>query len=249
MRPAIAIVGQYVEEPRTEVRLSLRYTAAIEQAGGWPFVVAYPPEAAIERGVAELLARADGLLFSGGADFYTARLGLGPTHAAARPVPAPKQDFDFALAHAALAAGLPTLGICYGMQLLGLAGGGTLLQHLPDDRPGSQPHADKATHAVEIQPGSSLCVLTGTTRLGGVSHHHQALASVGARWRVSARDDEGLIEGIELTGGCAWGVQWHPELSEGPGHLRLFEGLVTAARRRAERRHDKPAQATITSIA
>lgn len=232
MRPAIAIVGQLVEEPRAEVRLSLRYTAAIERAGGWPFVVPYPEADDVDAAVADLLRRADGLVFSGGADFDTSRLGLGPTHAAAHPVPTRKQDFDVALARAALAAGLPTLGICYGMQLLGLVGGGTLLQHLPEDRPGSQPHTDRVRHAVELAPGSTLHTLAGTSRLEVISHHHQALGSVGPGWRATAHDDEGLIEGIESAAGSfAMGVQWHPELSSEAGHARLFEGLVAAARR------------------
>ena len=230
-RPAIAIVGQLVLEPRAQVRLPLSYTAAIERAGGWPFVVAYPQPHEIEATVAQLLARADGLLFSGGADFDTQRLGLGPTHPAARPVPALKQDFDMALARAALSAGLPTLGICYGMQLLGLVGGGTLLQHLPDDRPGSQPHADRVRHPVQLQAGSRLHEVAGMSRLEGVSHHHQALGSVGPGWRATAHDDEGLIEGIEHAGGAALGVQWHPELGDGPGDARLFEGLVRQAGR------------------
>jgi putative glutamine amidotransferase len=249
MRPAIAVVGQLIEEPRAEVlRLPLHYTTAIERAGGWPFVVAYPLADGTQAAVEGLLARADGLLFSGGADFDMARLGRGPTHPAARPVPPRKQDFDFALARAALKAGLPTLGICYGMQLLGLASGGSLLQHLPDDRPGSQPHTDKACHGVTLEPGSALFALAGTSRLEGISHHHQALGSVGPGWRATAHDDEGLIEGIEHAHGFAIGVQWHPEVSAGPGHERLFAGLVAAARAHAARRTTAPAQDTATSI-
>lgn len=242
MRPLIAIVGQLVEEPRTEVRLSLRYTAAIERAGGWPIVLSYPQGEDVDALAAELVARVDGLVFSGGADFDTSRLGLGPTHPAAHPVPTRKQDFDFALARSALATGLPTLGICYGMQLLGLAGGATLLQHLPDDRPGSQPHTDRVSHPVELVPGSALQALTGTSRLDVVSHHHQALGSVGPGWQVSAHDDEGLIEGIERATGFALGVQWHPELSDEPGHARIFEGLVAQARLHALRRSNPQAQ-------
>ena len=242
MRPFIAIVGQYVEEPRREVRLPLSYTAAVEKAGGWPFVVPFPSSGTLDAAAAALVQRADGLLFSGGADFDTARIGLGPTHPAARPVPTPKQDFDFALVRAALAVRLPMLGICYGMQLLGLAGGGTLLQHLPEDRPGCQPHADRCRHAVVLESGSRLWQLAGTTSLEGVSHHHQALGSVGPGWRATAHDHEGLIEGIEHASGFALGVQWHPELSVEPGHARIFEGLVAAARDRAQRNAAQPAR-------
>ena len=83
-----------------------------------------------------------------------------------------------------------------------------------------------------LEPGTALRAPAGQARLEVVSHHHQALGAVGAGWRVSARDDEGLIEGIEHAEGFALGVQWHPELSPEGGHLRLFEGLVAAARAR-----------------
>ena len=81
MRPWIAIVGELVEAERTETRLSQRYAEAIERAGGLPFVVAY----GANETQAELLERVDGLVISGGDDFDTARLGLGPTHPAAGP--------------------------------------------------------------------------------------------------------------------------------------------------------------------
>jgi putative glutamine amidotransferase len=232
MRPWIGIVGELVEGERTEVRLSLRYAAAVEQAGGRPFVVAYPRAEEAELAVEELVARVDGLLFSGGDDFDTARLGLGPTHPAAKPVPARKQDFDFALARHALTLGVPMLGICYGMQLLGLVGGGALFQHLPEDRPGARPHSGGVKHEVALAEGTKLQVVAGVGRLDVVSRHHQALASVGPGWRASAHDAEGLIEGLECARGFALGVQWHPELSSEPGHARLFEGLVAAARAR-----------------
>jgi len=238
-RPWIAIVGELVvlehdQGTRTETRLSQRYVAAVERAGGLPFVV---PHGSLDT-QDELLERADGLLFSGGDDFDTARLGLGPTHPAAKPVPAPKQDFDLALARRALAAGLPVLGICYGMQLLALAEGGTLFQHLPDDRPGRRVHSGGVRHAVQLAGGSKLRALCGVATVEVISRHHQAIASVGPGWRVSGTDDEALIEALEHGAHpFALGVQWHPELSaEDPAHARLFAGLVAAARRRAEAR-------------
>lgn len=237
MRPWIAIVGELVSEvvggERSETRLSQRYVQAVERAGGAPFVVAYGELG----GQAELLERADGLVFSGGDDFDTARLGLGPTHPAAKPVPGLKQDFDLALARRALAAGLPTLGICYGMQLLALGTGGRLFQHLPDDRPGHASHSGGVRHAVRLAPASKLRALTGVARLEVISRHHQAVATVGPDWRVSGTDDEDLIEAIErVDHPFALGVQWHPELADDPPQARIFAGLVEAGRRRAEAR-------------
>jgi len=242
MRPWIGIVGELAEDQgppaRNEVRLSLRYSTAIERAGGLPFVVPYPASAGSEADeLGELLEHVDGLLFSGGDDFDTARLGLGPTHPEAKPVPSRKQDFDLALARRALAGGVPTLGVCYGMQLLSLAEGGTLFQHLPEDRPGAQPHAGGVLHAVTVLASTRLRALLGVPALDVVSRHHQAVASVGPGWIVSAVDSEELIEAVERSEHpFALGVQWHPELSSDLAHARLFGGLVEAARARAAAR-------------
>jgi len=237
VRPWIGIVGELVEGERCEVRLSQRYVDAVERAGGLPFVVPYHAEGLQD----EWLERADGLVFSGGDDFDTARLDLGPTHPAARPVPARKQDFDLALARSALAAGLPTLGICYGMQCLALAEGGTLHQHLPDDRPGAQPHSGGVRHEVRVLAHTRLRALTGFSALEVVSRHHQAVASVGERWLVSGVDTEELIEAIERREHpFALGVQWHPELSSDLAQARLFTGLVDAARQHARSTRLRP---------
>ena len=240
--PLIAINGLFEPGATPRLVLATRYADAVRRAGGVPLAIAPfavgPADPGAEEALDALLERADGLVLSGGDDFATERLGLGPTHPRASPTPAEKQDFDFALARAALARGVPTLGICYGMQLLGLSGGGTLLQHLPEDRPGCREHAGGAVHAVRAAPGTRLARLLGAAELDVVSRHHQALASVAAPWSVAARDAEGLIEAIERADlPFALGVQWHPELSGADTpHARLFEGLVEAARRRAAQR-------------
>jgi len=234
-RPRIGINGSLETQREPKLSLATRYANAILKAGGVPLAlvpVGGPHD--IER----MLEHVDGLLLSGGDDFDTARLGLGPTHREAVPVPSAKQDWDFALARLAIQRGLPVLGICYGMQLLGLAEGGRILQHLPDDRPGCQEHRGKVVHELVIEPGSRLAKLVEERTLEGVSSHHQALASVGPHWKVSARDREGLIEGIERESHpFALGVQWHPELSpEGSAHDKLFRGLVNAAALAAQKR-------------
>ncbi|MHC4261177.1 MAG: gamma-glutamyl-gamma-aminobutyrate hydrolase family protein [Planctomycetota bacterium] len=236
-RPRIGLIGNLEERRVWRVDLPVRYADAVRLAGGLPLGL-YPTtdRAELEALVAEL----DGLVLTGGDDFDTERLGRGPTHAAAEPVPALKQDGDLALIEVALAAGLPMLGICYGMQAMALSGGATLLQHLPDDLPGSQPHGGAhcggdVSHRISTASGSKLASVVGVDHMDVVSRHHQAIGAVGTVWAISARDDEGLIEAVEHPEQrFALGVQWHPELSpvDHPDR-RLFSALIEAARERA----------------
>ncbi|MDP6989895.1 MAG: gamma-glutamyl-gamma-aminobutyrate hydrolase family protein [Planctomycetota bacterium] len=231
--PLIAVNGLLCEDETPRLELALRYGEAVVAAGGLPVAIG-PVGGAAQ--LAALLERLDGVLLTGGDDFATERLGLGPTHPCATPTPARKQDWDFQLARAAVARKVPLLGICYGMQVLGLAEGGRMHQHLPEDRPGSLEHTGGVVHPVTAEPGSKLRRLLGVEALDVISRHHQALSAVCAPWRVSARDEEGLIEAIEREGHpFAVGVQWHPELSSPDGpHGGLFRGLVAAAAERAE---------------
>jgi putative glutamine amidotransferase len=238
-RPLIGIDGVLALEESPRLVLATRYADAILKAGGIPLAI---PPVGGPSDVERLLDRLDGVLFSGGDDFDTARIGLGPTHPAATPVPAAKQDFDFELAREAIARKLPVLGICYGMQLLGLAEGGRIHQHLPDDRPGRQEHRHGAVHRVRIEGGSRLGRVLDATELPVISRHHQAIANVAPPWMVSAVDEEGLIEAIERADHpFAIGVQWHPELeAEGSPQDKLFRGFVGAAAIAGQKRRFAP---------
>lgn len=238
-RPLIAINGclQEGETPKAELRLP--YAQAVLRAGGLP--VALPPVGGPDD-LRQLLRRVDGLLLGGGDDFDTSRLGLGDPHPTAVLTPREKQDWDFALARAAIEEAVPTLGICYGMQLLGLAEGAQLLQHLPDEAPEAGDHTGNRIHPVQVVSGSKLAQLVEVGELDVVSRHHQALARVDSPWRVCASDPSGLVEAIERTDHpFAIGCQWHPELSpEGSPHDRLFRGLIDAATISALKRAARP---------
>lgn len=228
-RPLIALNGVQVDS-RGEPSLKLhhRYSEAVLRAGGIP--IALTPVGG-PRDIERVLERVDGVVLCGGDDFDTERLGLGAVHPKAVPTPTTKQDYDLALTRAILAAGMPVLGVCFGMQCLGLVAGSGLLQHLPDQRPGGQDHTGGREHPVQVDPESKLASILGVECLPVISRHHQALTDVPAPWRVVARDGEDLVEAIEHTTlPFAVGVQWHPELApEGGTQDRLFRALIHAA--------------------
>lgn len=244
MRPLIAIAGEVLGDEIPKCALAVRYAEAVARAGGLPFLL---PPLADPESLAAALDLADGLLFTGGDDFETESLGLGPTHPAATPVAAARQEFDLRLARAALPQEIPLLGICYGMQLLALSEGAHLFQHLPEDRPGAREHSGGVRHEVHVEGETKLREILGVVSLPVISSHHQALSDPGPAWRIAARDDEGLIEAVERREHpFAVGVQWHPEKegghpeTEGTGPNenreiadRLFLALVAAARVRA----------------
>jgi putative glutamine amidotransferase len=235
--PLIAVNGLYhAEDPM--LRLRQRYADAVRRAGGVPIaVVPHVAGEGLEEELGALLDRVDGVLLTGGDDFEAEPLGLGPTHPTAERTPVAKQRFDVALARAALERDLPVLGICYGMQCLGLAGGATLWQDLPSERPGVVLHADSAVHPVRAAEGTKLAEVVGLGPVQVVSRHHQALRTVPPPWIVSGLDEEQLIEAIERPDRhFAVGVQWHPELSPGePPHEALLGALVRAAADRPNR--------------
>jgi len=210
--------------------LPAAYLRAVSAAGGTPLLLAPDPTVtAAPEGVLDLL---DGLLLAGGNDVDPSRYGAEP-HPETKGTLPERDDFELALARGALARRLPVLGICRGMQILNVARGGTLSQHLPDDvghsdhrrSPGS---FDDADHNVVLAGGSLAARAAGEERHATKSHHHQGVARLGEGWVVTGRatvDD--LPEAIEDPGGgYALGVQWHPEADPGSP---VIASLVAAA--------------------
>jgi putative glutamine amidotransferase len=206
------------------------YVRAIEHAGARALLV--PPS---EDGVEETLDALDGILFSGGADLDPDVYGA-EAHPETNGVRPERDRAELALLEAALARDMPVLAVCRGMQVMNVARGGDLVQHLPDVV-GNESHREvKGTfseHPVRIEDGSKLGAVVGD-RAPVKSSHHQGLGRVGEGLREVAWADDGTIEGVEDPGRrFALGVLWHPEAGE---NLKLFEALVVAARAYSEDR-------------
>lgn len=221
--------GGYSKYPWYALRAN--YAEAIAGAGGLP--VALPHEVSL----AELYLDAiDALVVTGGAfDVDPALYGDAASH----PTVTLKQGrtaAELALLRGALARDLPVLGICGGQQLLAVALGGTLIQHIPDSVPGALPHEQpnprhEPGHSVTITPGTRLAGIVGAPTMQVNSSHHQAVREPGPRAVVDARAPDGVIEGIEDPARpFCLGVQWHPEFLIDPGDRRLFDALIAACR-------------------
>lgn len=218
------------------VLLADRYIAQVAAAGALPVLL--PPTA----GIAEVIGRLDGLVLSGGGDIDPARYGAlrDPDCGPASP---DRDEAELALLAAATAHRLPVLGICRGLQVLNVALGGTLHQHLPD-LVGHERHSPEpggyGSHEVSVAPGSRLASILGRTDLTDhlpvvvPTHHHQAIERLGAGLTATAWATDGTIEAVELDPvehPFAVAVQWHPEASD---DLSLFQALAAAAAANAE---------------
>ncbi len=233
-RPLIGVTldseqpGGYSKFPWYALRQN--YAAAIAAAGGLP--VALPHDAAL---AAAYLDRIDALVVTGGAfDVDPGLYGEGDRHATVI-LKEGRTATEMALTQGALARDMPILGICGGEQLLAVALGGTLIQHIPDSVPNALAHEqpnprDQPGHAVAVAAGTLLRRIVGATTMAVNSSHHQAVRAPGPHAVVNAVAPDGVIEGLEdARYRFCLGVQWHPEFFIDPGDRRIFDALVAAA--------------------
>ncbi|WP_328601688.1 gamma-glutamyl-gamma-aminobutyrate hydrolase family protein [Nocardia terrae] len=204
--------------------LSRTYVELTERAGGIPVLL--PP---IGTPRPELVERLDGLVLTGGADLDPARYGA-PAHPATRGLRPDRDESEFGLFTLARQAGLPVLAICRGLQLVNVALGGTLLQHVPDTvghtDHSREPGVFTVTTATTV-PGSQVAAIVGP-EVKAHCHHHQAIDALAPELTASAHAPDGIIEAAETRSGpFLLGVQWHPE--ENTTDTRLMRALVEHA--------------------
>lgn len=225
--------GRVIDWARGGFAVPEGYVAGLRRAGARPLLLPPTPDVPAE----DLLAPFDGLVLAGGGDVDPFRYGAESHHPAVYGVDPLRDEAELALVKAAIALGLPTLAICRGMQVLNVALGGTLHQHLPDiqgiDLHGHPTRQSSVLHDVKVSTGTRLAAACGREVLRCTSHHHQGVDRLGAGLTEVAWSGDGLVEGVEVEGdGWVVGVQWHPEMTAAEDHTQqaLFDGLLVAIR-------------------
>jgi putative glutamine amidotransferase len=253
-RPLIAITATTeIIRGISRVRVNEAYTRSVERAGMLPLVI---PPLHDERRAAAIVASVDGLLLTGGEDVDPARYGAPPHPATDSPHDA-RDRSEIALCVAARTIALPTLAICRGLQILNVALGGTLVQDIPSERPGSLDHSpdgprDHRAHPISVSKGSRLADALGATELTVNTSHHQALDTIASDLLVTATAPDGIVEGAEWSSDRWWmlGVQWHPEeLFDTPESWdrALFEAFCRAVVAHTADQHALDSSAPVSS--
>jgi putative glutamine amidotransferase len=240
MRPLIAVAGQALTPGRVKnwredsVGVPANYIRALHRAGGQEAILL--PEPIDEEEAAERLEPFDGLMLLGGSDVDPAFYGQEPAEETYGIDP-DADRFELALVRTAIERGMPVLGICRGLQLLNVALGGSLDQHITG-REGLVGHGIPGVapdiHEVHMEPGTWTAKALRTDTIEVSSSHHQALARLAEGLVASGRAPDGIVEAVERPGdGWVVAVQWHPERSaeEDPSQQGLFNALVEQAKR------------------
>jgi putative glutamine amidotransferase len=232
MAPLIGITT-YEKSERERFELPATYVEAVRLAGGIPVLL--PPG---EKNLAALLERLDGLILAGGDDVAPHYYG-GANHPKIHNISLERDEMEIALSRMVVERDVPTLCICRGVQVLNVALGGTLIEHIPDEPHDTVAHQSKYEgekretqfHEIEVQADSRLADIMAATTLHLPSYHHQAIRQVAPSLRMVARAEDGIVEGVEHPDHpFLLGVQWHPEKStELASQLRLFEALIQKA--------------------
>jgi putative glutamine amidotransferase len=243
-KPIIGIGSDVLirEGERERAFAFMTYVESVRRAGAVPLVIPPQPENA-----AEIVDGLDGLLLAGGDDCDPTEYGE-ERHPSCAPMDQRRQSNDVTLARVARQRGVPTLGICLGLQVMNVAGGGSLIQDIASSIETNIDHAsepsDRHRHDVLIEQGTTLASIVGESELNVNSSHHQAIGRVAEGLRVTAVAPDGVVEGLEDPAHPFYvGVQWHPEDMTGENSAStLFGAFVEAARKRAETKRQPSAE-------
>jgi putative glutamine amidotransferase len=237
-RPLVAVGGYRLPTGRVSgwdvdaIAVPEYYLEAVRRAGGRPAIVAGP-----NGDPREALLEFDALLLVGGGDVDASRY-RAQSHPAMYGTDARRDEFEIGLIEEAVRTDTPVLSICRGIQVLNVALGGTLEQHLPD-RPGAIPHGNLSAkdpwveHEVKVVESSRIAEACGRVAFTARAAHHQAVDRLGQGLAAVAWTEDGVVEGVEGEQGWVVGVQWHPErtAAQDPIQQGLFDAFVRAAAR------------------
>ena len=239
-RPAGPLIGITLdsEKPSAEgyskfpwYALRSNYSSVVVKAGGIPIIL--PHEFELVDSYLDLI---DGLIITGGNfDIDPALYGETATNERVNIKP-DRTQFEMRITREALQKDIPILGICGGQQLLNVALGGTLIQHIPDEvnyclMHEQQVPRDQPGHIVTLVEGTLLHEIVGTQTMNVNTAHHQAVKEISDLTKINSRTSDGVVEGIEAPSfRFCLGVQWHPEFEIDPGDLRIFEALINATK-------------------
>jgi len=237
-KPIIGIGSDvaHKEGQRDRAFVYTTYTEALRRAGAVAVIIPPQPENA-----AAIVDSLDGILLAGGDDCDPTAYGETP-HPTVEPMDSRRQSNELALARVARERGIPTLGICLGVQVMNVASGGTLIQDIASEVKTEIDHAsepsDRHRHEVLVEKGTRLDKILGKQELEVNSSHHQAIRNVAVGLRVTAHAPDGVIEGLEDPSHPFYvGVQWHPEDMSGERSASaLFGAFVEAARTYAQKK-------------
>ena len=235
-KPIIGIGSdvEHVEGERERAFVYLTYVESLRKAGAIPLIIPPQPENA-----AEIVEQLDGIVLAGGDDCDPSLYNEERHPKCVELMDVRRQENDLSLAKLAREKGIPTLGICLGLQMMNVASGGSLIQDIDSQVETEIQHAskpeDRARHDVLIEQGTQLSTLLPAVECNVNSSHHQAIGRVGGGLRVTAHAPDGVVEGLEDPRHPFYiGVQWHPEDMNGEhSATKLFEAFLKAAKQYA----------------
>jgi len=234
-RPLIGITSVYQVEKENDpdkTVVGFAYVEAVSDNGGIPVILPTVADIQIVERYIDLL---DGLVLIGGDDVPPETYGQQP-HETVKEIPKLRYDFERQLISMWLSEGKPILGICLGMQFTNVVSGGTLIQDIPS-QVGTEVDHYKKYHRIRIEPDSTLAKILHAQEASVLSSHHQAVDTVGAKLRVTAQTEDGIIEAMERTeGDFGLFVQWHPEFMKDTLHRNAIYGALI----RAAAKHRNP---------